>query len=148
MRNSHEAGEAGLSKFARLDTTVTLIDAFTIHNDFSTTDLLADRRKDVTPEGDERTVSDLMVDQIEFADVIVLNKTDMVSAKALKKTKDLVRALNREAKIIESNYGNIDISQVVGTGLFSLEKAQTGAGWMQDLHDLMLREVGLTRKGL
>lgn len=70
-----EAG--GLEKFARLDTTVTVIDAFTMMNDFDTDDLLSNRRDDVTPE-DERTVSDLMVDQIEFADVIVLNKTDMV----------------------------------------------------------------------
>lgn len=67
----------GLEKFARLDTTVTVIDAFTIYNDFETDDMLSSRRDDVQPE-DERTVSDLMVDQIEFADVIVLNKMDMV----------------------------------------------------------------------
>lgn len=67
----------GLEKFARLDTTVTVIDAFTMMHDFDTADLLSSRRDDVTPE-DERTVSDLMVDQIEFADVIILNKTDMV----------------------------------------------------------------------
>lgn len=67
----------GLDKFARLDTTVTVIDAFTMLNDFDTADLLSGRRDDVTPE-DERTVSDLMVDQIEFADVIILNKLDMV----------------------------------------------------------------------
>lgn len=67
----------GLNKFAKLDTTATVIDAFTIFNDFDTDDLLSSRRDDVTPE-DERTVSDLMVDQIEFADVIVLNKIDMV----------------------------------------------------------------------
>ena len=60
-----------------MDTTVTVIDAFTIYNDFETDDMLSSRRDDVQPE-DERTVSDLMVDQIEFADVIVLNKMDMV----------------------------------------------------------------------
>lgn len=67
----------GLDKFARLDTTVTVVDTFTMLNDFDTADLLSGRRDDVTPE-DERTVSDLMVDQIEFADVIILNKIDMV----------------------------------------------------------------------
>jgi G3E family GTPase len=67
----------GLDRFARLDTTVTVIDTFTMLNDFDTADLLSCRRDDVTPE-DERTVSDLMVDQIEFADVIILNKIDMV----------------------------------------------------------------------
>lgn len=138
---SHEAGEAGLTKFARLDTTVTVIDAFTMHNDFHTIDLLSDRRNDVTPDGDERTVSDLMVDQIEFADVIILNKTDAVTPDALAQVKELVRALNREAKILCSSYGKVDVSEIVNTKLFSLEKAQTGAGWMQDLHELLIREV-------
>lgn len=68
----------GLARFARLDTTATVIDAFTIMHDFDTEDMLSARRHDVAAE-DERTVSDLMVDQIEFADVIILNKTDMVS---------------------------------------------------------------------
>lgn len=67
----------GIDKFARLDTTVTVIDAFTMLNDFDTDDMLSNRRNDVTPD-DERTVSDLMVDQIEFADVIILNKIDVV----------------------------------------------------------------------
>lgn len=67
----------GIEKFAKLDTCVTVIDAFTMFNDFHTDQLLSARRDDVTPE-DERTVSDLMVDQIEFADVILLNKMDMV----------------------------------------------------------------------
>lgn len=68
----------GLEKFAKLDTTVTVIDCFTMLNDFDTAEFISSRRDDVTPE-DERCVSDLMVDQIEFADVIVLNKMDMVS---------------------------------------------------------------------
>lgn len=67
----------GLQKFAVLDTTVTVIDTFNMLHDFDTADLLSYRREDVTPE-DERTVSDLLVDQIEFANVIVLNKIDMV----------------------------------------------------------------------
>lgn len=79
-KNSQKAG--GLEKFAKLDTTVTVIDCFTILNDFDTQDLLSTRRDDVTPE-DERTVSDLMVDQIEFANVIILNKLDMVTLSAL-----------------------------------------------------------------
>lgn len=66
-----------MEKFARLDTTVTVIDAFTMLHDFDTDELLSYRRDDVTPE-DERTVSDLMVDQIEFADVVILNKIDTV----------------------------------------------------------------------
>lgn len=75
MIDRKDAG--GVEKFARLDTTVTVIDAFTMFHDFETAELLSSRRDDVVPE-DERTVSDLMVDQIEFADVIILNKTEMV----------------------------------------------------------------------
>lgn len=129
-----------MGKFARLDTTVTVIDTFTMYNDFHTADLLSNRRNDVTPE-DERTVSDLMVDQIEFADVIILNKTDMVNEAVLAETKALVRTMNREAKILHGTYGRVDIEELVNTGLFSLDKAQTSSGWMRDLHELMLREV-------
>ncbi|KAJ0115225.1 hypothetical protein J7T55_001635 [Diaporthe amygdali] len=140
LKKLHKAGEAGMGKFARLDTSVTVIDSFTIYNDFNTADLLSSRRNDVTPE-DERTVSDLMVDQIEFADVIILNKTDMVDEAVLAKTKALVRTMNREAKILCSNYGKVDVGELVNTGLFSLDKAQTSSGWMRDLHELMIREV-------
>ena len=91
----------GLEKFARLDTTVTVIDAFSIFADFETADLLSSRREDVTPE-DERTVSDLMVDQIEFADVIVLNKCDMISKKQKESVMTLIRKLNHRAKIVSS----------------------------------------------
>lgn len=136
----HKAGEAGMGKFARLDTTVTVIDAFTMYNDFNTADLLSSRRNDVTKE-DERTVSDLMVDQIEFADVIILNKTDMVDKEVLAETKALVRTLNREAKIVDAKYGKVSASELVNTGLFNLDKAMTSSGWMRDMNELMLREV-------
>ncbi|KAF2762298.1 cobW domain-containing protein [Pseudovirgaria hyperparasitica] len=130
----------GLEKFARLDTTVTVIDAFTIYHDFETTDLLSSRRDDVVPE-DERTVSDLLVDQIEFADVIILNKTDLVSPSTLESMLTLIRKLNHRAKIITSKYSKIDVKEIVNTGMFNLERAQTGYGWLQDLHEMTLREV-------
>lgn len=125
-------------------------------NDFDTADLLSSRRDDVTPE-DERTVSDLMVDQIEFADIIVLNKIDMVSntsshkylmilttqVQPSQKNKiiKLVKNLNHRAKIIESTYGKVDVTQLVNTGLFKLEIAQAGYGWLQDLHAMTVSEV-------
>ncbi|RMY86906.1 hypothetical protein D0861_05679 [Hortaea werneckii] len=113
----------GLEKFARLDTTCTVIDAFTMFHDFETSDLLSARRDDVVPE-DERTVSDLMVDQIEFADVIVLNKTDMVDAKTKQRILDLMKKLNHRAKIIETSYGKLNVKEIVNTGMFNLEAAQ------------------------
>lgn len=139
-----EAG--GLDKFARLDTTCTVIDAFTVFHDFETADLLSARRDDVTPE-DERTVSDLMVDQIEFADVIVLNKIDMVSAEQRERVLSLIKKLNHRAKVIESSYGKIEVNEIVNTGMFNLEAAQTGYGWLQDLHAMTLREVNGKKMG-
>ncbi|KAI6312626.1 hypothetical protein MCOR30_010507 [Pyricularia oryzae] len=134
------ADAGGVGSFARLDTTVTVIDAFTIMNDFHTDQLLSSRRGDVGPE-DERTVSDLMVDQIEFADVIVLNKTDMVDRATKQRVIDLITKLNHRAKVIETSHGKVDVKAIVNTGLFDLEHAQTGYGWLQDLHELTLREV-------
>ncbi|TLD33207.1 hypothetical protein PspLS_00296 [Pyricularia sp. CBS 133598] len=134
------ADAGGVGSFARLDTTVTVIDAFTIMNDFHTDQLLSSRRGDVGPE-DERTVSDLMVDQIEFADVIVLNKTDMVDRATKKRVIELITKLNHRAKVIETSHSKVDVKEIVNTGLFDLEHAQTGYGWLQDLHELTLREV-------
>ncbi|KAF4981968.1 hypothetical protein FZEAL_2314 [Fusarium zealandicum] len=133
-----EAG--GLERFAKLDTTVTVIDAFTMLHDFDTDDLISSRRDDVTPE-DERTVSDLMVDQIEFADVIILNKVDMIDEKTKPRLLDRIQKLNHRAKVIESSYGRVDVRQIVNTGMFNLQEAQSGYGWLQDLHDMTVREV-------
>ncbi|KAH7178299.1 CobW/HypB/UreG, nucleotide-binding domain-containing protein [Fusarium sp. MPI-SDFR-AT-0072] len=138
LKQLQDAG--GLEKFARLDTTVTVIDAFTMLHDFDTSDLLSSRRDDVTPE-DERTVSDLMVDQIEFADVIILNKLDMVDASTKPRLLDLIKKLNHRAKILESSYGKVDVKQIVNTGMFNLQVAQSGYGWLQDLHAMTVREV-------
>lgn len=137
----HRLKEAGgLEKFAKLDTTCTVIDAFTMFHDFETTDLLSSRRDDVTPE-DERTVSDLMVDQIEFADVILLNKTDRINEADRGRVRDLIKKLNHRAKVIECSYGKIEVREIVNTGMFNLELAQTGYGWLQDLHAMTVREV-------
>ncbi|KAK2012501.1 CobW/HypB/UreG [Colletotrichum eremochloae] len=134
------ADAGGVDKFARLDTTVTVIDAFTIFNDFHTSDLLSSRRDDVVPE-DERTVSDLMVDQIEFADVIVLNKIDMVSNADRARVLDLIKKLNPRAKVLEATYSKIDVKEIVNTNTFDLKVAQSGVGWLQDLHAMTVREV-------
>jgi G3E family GTPase len=138
LRRLKDAG--GLEKFARLDTTCTVIDAFTMFHDFETVDLISARRDDVTPE-DERTVSDLMVDQIEFADVIVLNKIDAVDASSRDSVRSLIKKLNHRAKIVECNYGKVPVAEIVNTGMFNIELAQTGYGWLQDLHAMTVREV-------
>lgn len=111
--------------------------------DFQTADFLSDRRNDVVPE-DERTVSHLMVDQIEFADVIILNKTDKATATDMESIQGIVKHLNHRAKVLTSSYGRVDVSEILNTKLFDLEVARTGAGWLDDLHQMMVRNVRLS----
>ncbi|KAK5675981.1 hypothetical protein LTS10_011270 [Elasticomyces elasticus] len=121
LRHIRTAG--GVEKFARLDTTCTVIDAFTILQDFETADYLSARRNDVVPE-DERTISDLMVDQIEFADVIIINKADMVKDTVRRSIRSLISKLNHRAKVLECSYGRVDVKAILNTGTFNLEQAQ------------------------
>ncbi|ODQ52980.1 cobW-domain-containing protein, partial [Saitoella complicata NRRL Y-17804] len=126
--------QGGLSKLARLDTCVTVIDVFNIFNNFDTADFLSDRYKNVE-SSDERCISDLLVDQIEFADVILLNKCDVVAPAIVKKARALVAALNPAAKVITTEYSRVDVNEIVGTGMFSFEKAATSAGWLRSLNE-------------
>jgi G3E family GTPase len=112
-------------------------------NEFDTADLLSTRRKD-TPEEDERTVSDLMVDQVEFANIILLNKCDKVTKGRLDELYKLITALNRSAVVYETRYGKIDVGKILNTRMFDLAKAQVGVGWLQDLHEMIPREVAYT----
>ncbi|RSL93584.1 hypothetical protein CEP52_013172 [Fusarium oligoseptatum] len=129
----------GLERIARIDTTVTVVDAFSILGEFQTDELLSDRQN--VEKKDERTVSDLMADQIEFADVILLNKIDMVDDYTKGRILTLLKQMNHRAKILESRFGKIDPREIVNTGLFNLEVAQTGYGWLQDLHAKTIKEI-------
>jgi len=121
-----------LSKFSYIDTMVTVVDCFNFFKDFGTTELLQDR--DLTNmEGDDRTIVNLLTDQIEFANVIVLNKTDLVDAKTTGILKAAIRKLNPGAKIIESSFGKINPNEILNTGLFDFEEVQTSAGWQKEL---------------
>lgn len=141
LRRIVDAG--GLDKFAVLDTAVTVIDAFTIMGDFNTDQLIADTRKDVVPDEDERTVSDLMVDQIEFANVILLNKTDMVSSKELASVRSLISRLNRRATVYETSLkrAEFDVTSILNTKMFNLEDAKVRKTWLEDLHHMTMRQV-------
>ncbi|WFD36634.1 hypothetical protein MCUN1_003519 [Malassezia cuniculi] len=125
-----EAG--GLPAVARLDTCCTVVDAVSIFNDFSTADFLADRHKDV-PEEDDRNISDLMVDQIEFADVVIVSKVDLVSQEQLAKVTALVKQLNPNAKVLTADHGNVPLNEILNTRRFSYERAAMSAGWLQSL---------------
>ena len=129
-----EDGAIDLSKFSYVDTMVTVVDAFNFMKDFSSAQFLKDR--DLTDiEGDERTIVNLITDQIEFANVILLNKTDLVSQSEVKNLKDIITKLNPKAQIIKTEYSRVDINEVVGTGRFDFEEAESSAGWIQELEN-------------
>jgi len=122
-----------LSDVARLDTMVTVVDAAHILSQYSTQDFLRDRDMALSAE-DTRSVVDLLVDQIEFADVIVLNKVSGVSQSQRNDVHGLIRALNSSAKIIECDFGQIAPEQIIDTGLFSMETAHQHPRWYQELY--------------
>jgi len=121
-----------LSLLARLDTCVTVVDAGNFLANFESVENVRDTNKDAAEE-DERNIADLMTDQLEFADVVVINKSDLVSAAQLKSIKAVVQRLNPTARIITTTHGQVALDQVVNTGLFSLEKAEKFPEWRQSL---------------
>jgi G3E family GTPase len=123
-----------LSEYCRLDTMVTVVDANRFWHDFSSGENLLDRKQanDVT---DTREVVDLLIDQIEFADVIVLNKIDLVERDSVLELKAVLRKLNPEAKIIESAFSQVALNEILDTNLFDFDEASQGAGWIKELNE-------------
>ena len=121
-----------LSKFSYIDTMVTVVDCFNFFNDFGTNELLVDRKL-TDMEGDYRTIVNLLTDQIEFANVIILNKTDLVDEKTVGLLKASIQKLNPGAKIIKSNFSKVDPKEILNTKLFDFEEAQLSAGWQKEL---------------
>ena len=121
-----------LSKFSYIDTMVTVVDCFNFFNDFGTNELLVDRKL-TDMEGDYRTIVNLLTDQIEFANVIILNKTDLVDEKTVGLLKASIQKLNPGAKIIKSNFSKVDSKEILNTKLFDFEEAQLSAGWQKEL---------------
>lgn len=122
-----------LSRFSYVDTMVTVVDAFNFFKDFGSPETLAQREvSDI--EGDVRTIVNLLTDQIEFCNVIVLNKTDLISETHLGLLKATIKSLNPSAKIIETSFSKIDPKEILNTGLFDFEKAEESAGWIEELN--------------
>ncbi|MEO1437950.1 MAG: GTP-binding protein, partial [Bacteroidota bacterium] len=122
-----------LSRFSYIDTMVTVVDAFNFFKDFGSPETLMDR--DLTDiEGDYRTIVNLLTDQIEFANVILLNKTDLVSEEDLGILKAMIHKLNPGATILESSFSKIDPGKILNTGLFNFEEAEQSAGWIEELN--------------
>ncbi|KAI1136307.1 putative cobalamin synthesis protein [Hypoxylon sp. FL0543] len=124
----------GLSKVARLDTCVTLVDAVNFMQDFATADFLVDRQTDV-PQEDDRNISELQTEQIEFADVVVVNKIDMVAKEEVDRIKGVVKKLNPNARVVSTVRSRLDLTEILNTRLFSYEKAALSAGWLKSLNE-------------
>ncbi|HVK64478.1 MAG TPA: zinc metallochaperone GTPase ZigA [Polyangium sp.] len=123
---------ARLADVARLDTMVTVVDAYNFSKDFAAAEDLVDRGVAASEE-DDRSVVDLLVDQVEFCDVIVLNKADLVAEPELGKLEATLHRLNPRARIVRARFGDVPIDTIMGTGMFDLEKAREAPGWMAEL---------------
>lgn len=121
-----------LTKFCQLDTMVTVVDANRFWHDFQSGESLLER-KEAVGELDERDVADLLIDQIEFCDVLVLNKCDLVSDEVLERLERILRALQPEAKLIRTVNGVIEPAEILNTGRFDFERVSESAGWLKEL---------------
>ncbi len=129
-----EDGTIDLSKFSYVDTMVTVVDSFNFMKDFSSPEYLTDRNL-TNIDGDSRTIVNLLTDQIEFANVILLNKIDLITKSELSNLKDIIRKLNPEAQIISTNHSKVSLNFVINTGIFDFEKAESSAGWIKELEN-------------
>lgn len=127
-----EAGRS-LSDLARLDTMVTVVDAVNLLKDYGSAAFLRERGETAGAE-DTRTLVDLLVEQIEFADVVVINKAQDVTAAHLALVRSVVRGLNADARIVETEHGRAPLDAILDTGLFDEEKAQAHPLWFKELY--------------
>ncbi|MCH2214798.1 MAG: GTP-binding protein [Flavobacteriales bacterium] len=122
-----------LSRFSYIDTMVTVVDAFNFLKDFDSVETLMER--DLTDmEGDDRTIVNLLTDQIEFANVIILNKVDLADDYTVGVLKSAIHKLNPSAKIIETSFSEVDPSKILNTKSFDFEEAEQSAGWIEELN--------------
>lgn len=128
-----DEGGRSLSDVARLDTMVTVVDAAHLLMNYASQDFLKDRGETAGDE-DDRSLVQLLVDQIEFADVIVLNKVDVATPEQLAAARSIIRSLNADARIIETSHARVPARDILDTGLFSFEAAHRHPTWFQELN--------------
>ena len=121
-----------LSDVANLDTMVTVVDAVNFLKDYEEAKYLREAGESLGDE-DERSVADLLVDQVEFADVILVSKTDLAETADIERLIAILRTLNTHAQIIPITHGQVDINAVLSTGLFDFERAQQAPGWLKEM---------------
>lgn len=128
-----EENNIDLSKWSYIDTMVTVVDAFNFFKDFGSAETLMDREL-TDMEQDTRSIVNLLTDQVEFANVIILNKTDLVSPEKLGFLKATIQELNSNAKIIESTFSQVNPNEIINTKLFSFEEAEQSTSWIEELN--------------
>ncbi|WP_128895248.1 GTP-binding protein [Longirhabdus pacifica] len=129
-----------LAEFCRLDTMVTVVDGNRFWHDFASGETLLDR-KQATDASDQREVVDLLIDQIEFADVILLNKTDLIEENDVKELHSVLQKLNPVAKVYNTVNSQVSLDTVLHTHLFDFERASQGAGWIKELNEEHIPET-------
>lgn len=122
-----------LTKFSRLDTMVTVVDCFNFAKDFGSIDTVWTRKMNEEDPNDNRTIVNLLTDQIEFANVIILNKTDLLSSLQVGELKAIIQKLNPKAKILQSTFGKVNPNEILNTGLFDFDEASNGTNWIEEL---------------
>lgn len=122
-----------LSNVAQLDTMVTLVDATKFLDDLRSTDDLREREAALSEE-DDRGLSDLLIEQVEFANVIVINKIDLADASDVDELESILHQINPGARILRSSHGHIDVRAILNTGLFDMEAAESSPGWVRELN--------------
>lgn len=129
-----------LNDLARLDTCVTLVDCKAFNGDLTTSEFLLERyaEQEGMVEEDERNISELLIDQVEFADIILLNKCDVVQKDEVDKIEQSLKTLNPVAKVYRTVQSKIDVQSVLSTGLFDMEKASSSAGWLKTMRGEVL----------
>lgn len=127
-----EEDGTSLGDVAKLDTMVTVVDGYNFLKDYSSQDMLASRGESLGEE-DERTVVDLLVDQIEFCNVLVLNKTDLMQPSEIARLEGILKTFNPSAQIIHSQFGEVPLDRIMNTGLFDFDQAAEAPGWLQEL---------------
>ncbi len=128
-----DAEGESLSDVARIDTMVTVVDAVNLLKDFSSHDFLRDRGETLGEE-DERTLVHLLTDQIEFADVVILNKVADAEPQQVDAARKIIRSLNADARIVETNFSAVAADAILDTGLFDFEKAHDHPMWAKELY--------------
>ncbi|HBF07191.1 MAG TPA: 4-hydroxytetrahydrobiopterin dehydratase [Gammaproteobacteria bacterium] len=135
-----------LSDIARLDTMVTVVDAVHFLKDYDAADALQDRDES-TDKDDERSVADLLIEQVEFADVILISKTDLVTQEELLRLESILKALNTRAQLIPIVQGQVELKHILNTNLFNFEEAQKAPCWLKEMrgeHQPETEEYGIS----